>query len=54
MLGHVEIVRSVPAAYPAMPEALGPHGIPLVEHARVGGDEAREVLALLEPAGVRG
>jgi hypothetical protein len=32
----------------------GPHGIPLVEHARAGGDEAREVLALLESIEVRG
>ncbi len=48
MLGDVEIVTSVLAAYPAIAGALGPHGIPLVEHARAGGDEAREVLALLE------
>src|SRR3972149_2531197 len=54
MLGDVEVVRSVLEAYPAMAGALGPHGIPLVEHARVGGEEAREVLALLESAEVRG
>ena len=28
--------------------ALGPHGIPLVDHARAGGADARAVLALLE------
>jgi len=54
MLGDVEVVRSVLEAYPAMAGALGPHGIPLVEHARVEGEEAREVLALLESAEVRG
>jgi hypothetical protein len=54
MLGDVAIVRSVLAAYPAMGRALGPHGIPLVEHARAGGDEAREVLALLESVEARG
>jgi len=54
MLGDAEIVRSVLAAYPSMRDALGPHGIPLVEHARAGGDEAHEVLEVLESVGVRG
>jgi hypothetical protein len=31
-----------------MHNALGPHGIPLVEHARAGGADARAVLVLLE------
>ncbi len=48
MLGDVEVVRATLAAYPAMREALGPHGIPLVAHARAGGEEARGVLELLE------
>jgi hypothetical protein len=48
MLGEVEIVRAVLSAYPEMRDARGPHGIPLVEHARAGGEEAREVLGLLE------
>jgi hypothetical protein len=52
MLGETEIVRAVLAAYPAAREALGPHGIPLIEHARAGGEEAREVLELLEASGV--
>ena len=54
MLGDAEIVRSVLAAYPSMRDAPGPHGIPLVEHARAGGDEARDVLELLESVEVRG
>jgi hypothetical protein len=53
MLGEVEIVRGVLDAYPFMRDALGPHGIPLVEHARAGGEEARAVLELLEAPGVR-
>ena len=48
MLGEVEIVRAVLAAYSAARDVLGPHGIPLVEHARAGGEEARDVLELLE------
>jgi hypothetical protein len=48
MLGEVEIVRAVVDAFPAARDLPGPHGIPLVEHARAGGEDAREVLALLE------
>ena len=48
MLGYFDIVSAILAAYPAMRDALGPHGIPLVEHARAGGDDARAVLELLE------
>jgi hypothetical protein len=48
MLGEVEIVRAVLDAYPEARDVPGPHGIPLVEHARAGGEDAREVLELLE------
>jgi hypothetical protein len=48
MLGEIEIVRAVLAAHPGSRDVPGPHGIPLVEHARAGGEEAREVLELLE------
>jgi hypothetical protein len=48
MLGEVEVVRAVLDAFPEMRDALGPHGIPLAQHAKVGGDEARPVLELLE------
>jgi hypothetical protein len=53
MLGHVDVVSAVLAKFPEMREANGPHGIPLVEHARAGGEGATEVLALLEAAEVR-
>jgi hypothetical protein len=52
MLGQVEIVRAILDAFPAMREAPGPHGIPLVEHARQGGAEAAAVVELLEHAPV--
>lgn len=52
MLGHVEVVRAIVDAYPAMREAAGPHGIPLIEHARKGGPEAAAVVELLEGAPV--
>ena len=54
MLGDVEVVRAMLAAYPEKRDELGPHGIPLVPHARAGGDDARAVLDLLETAGVAG
>ncbi len=54
MLGEVEIVRAMLAAFPAMREAKGPHGITLLAHAKAGGEAAAEVVQLLEesPSGV--
>ena len=48
MLGYVDVVRAVLEAHPEMRDAKGPHGIPLIAHARKGGDEARAVVELLE------
>ena len=48
MLGETEIVRAMLTAHPEMRDARGPHGIPLVKHAEMGGAQAREVLELLE------
>jgi hypothetical protein len=50
MLGEVEIVRAMLEAQPELREARGPHGIPLVAHAEAGGEQAREVLDLLQHA----
>ena len=47
MLGEVEIVRAVVERFPAMREAKGPHGIPLLAHAEAGGEDARAVVELL-------
>lgn len=48
MLGQIEIVRAILASYPEMKDARGPHGIPLIVHAKMGGDEAAEVADYLE------
>ena len=50
MLGETEIVRAMLEAQPSLREARGPHGIPLVAHAEAGGEQAREVLELLQGA----
>jgi len=47
MLGKTEIVKTILTAFPDMKNARGPHGIPLIIHAKAGGDDALEVLALL-------
>ena len=54
MLGYFDVVTTILSDFPEMREALGPHGIPLVEHARVGGADARAVLELLEATEVSG
>jgi hypothetical protein len=50
MLGESDVVRAMLAAQPALRDSLGPHGIPLVAHAERGGEQAREVLDLLQRA----
>ena len=54
MLGYFDIVSAVLSDFPEMRQAPGPHGIPLVEHARAGGADARAVLELLETTEVGG
>ena len=51
MMGRLEIVKAVLESFPAAKDVLGPHGIPLVVHAQVGGEEAKEVLTYLESLG---
>jgi hypothetical protein len=48
MLGYVDVVASMLAAHPELRDAKGAHGIPLLVHARQGGEEARAVVDLLE------
>ena len=48
MLGKLEIIQAVLAAFPDALRVPGPHGIPLVQHARAGGEEAAPVVAFLE------
>jgi hypothetical protein len=47
MLGRLEIVRTAVAAYPKAIKIPGPHGIPLLAHARVGGEDALPVVRFL-------
>src|SRR5215208_7533438 len=51
MLGELEIVRALLAAYPELVSAKGPHGIPLRVHAEKGGEQAHAVLELLDERG---
>lgn len=53
MLGKLEIVKAMAAAYPAVLGSKGPHGIPLMAHAKKGGAAAEPVVAFLEAQGVR-
>ena len=48
MLGKLEIVKAVLTAYPEAINTPGPHGIPLIAHAKAGGEEAKAVLEFLE------
>jgi hypothetical protein len=53
MLGKTEVVRTYITAFPYMKDAVGPHKISLVRHAKAGGDNAREVLEYLQSVGAR-
>jgi hypothetical protein len=48
MLGKTDVVAAALAAFPDAINVPGPHGIPLLAHARAGGDEAHAVAELLE------
>jgi hypothetical protein len=50
MLGEAEVVGAMLAAQPSLRDSRGPHGIPLIAHAEKGGEQAREVLELLQRA----
>lgn len=48
MLGETEVVRAMLTAWPELRDARGPHGIPLLDHATAGGDQARDVVDFLQ------
>jgi hypothetical protein len=50
MLGKLDIVRATLEAFPETVRTPGPHGIPLIAHAKAGGEDAKEVLEYLENA----
>jgi hypothetical protein len=51
MLGKLDTVRALVAAYPGIQSRTGPHSITLLQHARAGGAEAAEVVRFLESLG---
>ncbi len=51
MLGQLEVVRAFVAASPGVQGIAGPHGIPLLDHARKGGERAAGVAAYLTGIG---
>ena len=48
MLGQLDVVQAMLTANPAQRHTPGPHGIPLLRHAQMGGDAAADVVAYLE------
>lgn len=54
MLGMTDVVKAFVAAQPGVQRTLGPHGIPLLAHAKVGGKKAADTLAYLESLGDAG
>lgn len=53
MLGRIEIVKSCIESFPYMKDAVGPHRISLIRHAKAGGEPAREVYQYLRSLGVK-
>jgi hypothetical protein len=51
MLGHLDLVKAAIAADPRVKSAPGAHGIPLMAHAKMGGEPARPVLEYLQSLG---
>ena len=47
MLGHADVIKSLLASHPTLIEAKGPHGIPLITHAKMGGKEAEPLYTYL-------
>jgi hypothetical protein len=54
MLGMTDVVAAFVAAQPGVQRTLGPHGIPLLAHATVGGANAEKTLAYLKGLGDAG
>jgi hypothetical protein len=54
MLGQLDVVKGLVAAQPGIQRTRGPHGIPLLAHARAGGAQGAAVVAYLETLGDAG
>jgi hypothetical protein len=53
MLGKIDVVKAYITAYPQMKDAVGPHKISLVRHAKAGEENAKEVLEYLVSIGAK-
>jgi hypothetical protein len=53
MLGKTELVKPVLEQYPALIKAKGPHGFTLLHHAKVGGENGKELYAYLQEKGLK-
>ena len=51
MLGRLDIVKPTLEAYPNLKSSKGPHGLALIHHAEVGGENAKKVLEYLKEIG---
>ena len=51
MLGQLDVVKAMVTASPGIQKTPGPHGLPLLHHAKVGGKDAAPVVAYLESLG---
>lgn len=51
MLGMLDVVKAALTACPQAAQAPGPHGIPLLTHAKMGGEPARAVYEFIESLG---
>lgn len=54
MLGYTDVVKAFVTASPGIQRQLGPHGIPLLNHARAGGEPARDTFEYLKSLGDAG
>lgn len=52
MLGKTALVKPVIEEYPQLLMAKGPHGFTLLHHAKVGGDDAKELFQYLTEKGL--
>ncbi|WP_162661560.1 ankyrin repeat domain-containing protein [Tuwongella immobilis] len=48
MLGKLDVVKAMVTAFPGIEKTPGPHGIPLIVHAKMGREPAADVLKFLE------
>ncbi|MGE0517345.1 MAG: ankyrin repeat domain-containing protein, partial [Hyphomicrobiaceae bacterium] len=51
MLGHLDVEKTANTACPQAKTAPGAHGIPLLAHAKMGGEKALPVLEYLQSLG---